>query len=182
MTGSFEVEKVLAGDAASLVDPVSTSFTVDYSWPAGTGFPAGSGSVDVVVGSPATVDGVPYGAVVSLSERTPTAVSGATWGVPSISPSSVTIGDAPDTASFTVTNTLTADPVPPTATPTPTASTTMPASSTAGPTPTRAAPAEELASTGADGAGAQAVATVALVVVAIGVAILVHVRRRPQGR
>lgn len=76
--GSFSIEKSVTGAGAHLV-PGGTVFTVDYSYPEGPGFDAGSGSVEVTTGEPAVVTGIPAGAVVTLTEATPAGVEGGTW-------------------------------------------------------------------------------------------------------
>ncbi|MDQ1131224.1 DUF5979 domain-containing protein [Microbacterium sp. SORGH_AS_0888] len=118
----LEIDKRLTGTAASAVDP-STSFTVDYSYPAGayvpapsaasgapSTYPAGSGTLSVHPGGSAISSSrIPEGAVVTLSEATPATVTGATWDAPSFSQNPVTIGsDAPTTV--TLTNQITGDP------------------------------------------------------------------------
>lgn len=104
-TGDFSVHKVLEGNAADRV-PDDTGFTVLYSYPAGTGFAAGSGELTVTAGETVTSPQLPYGAEVTLSEVAPTAVEGAAWSAPEFSTTTVRIGDG-TTAAVTLTNTLT---------------------------------------------------------------------------
>ncbi|MFC7431607.1 MULTISPECIES: DUF5979 domain-containing protein [unclassified Agrococcus] len=105
-TGTFTASKVVTGSGASLV-PGDTAFTLSYSYPAGTGFAAGSGSLTLLAnGTVATSTALPLGAVLTLSEATPAAIGNASWGTPVISPSTVTIGSGTPVA-VTVTNTIT---------------------------------------------------------------------------
>src|SRR5690606_25505015 len=77
--GSFSIVKSLSGTGAHLVAD-DTTFTVDYSYPAGEGFKAGSGSVEVPAsGEPVIVGGLPAGATLTLVEQEPSAVEGGTW-------------------------------------------------------------------------------------------------------
>ena len=104
-TGAFSVHKIVEGNAAGRV-PAGAEFTVRYSYPAGTGFAAGSGELTVRAGETVTSPQLPYGAVVTLTEAAPAAVSGATWGEAEFSANSVRIGDG-TTIAVTLTNTLT---------------------------------------------------------------------------
>lgn len=119
-TGTFQLQKKVAGTGASLV-PKETEFTVDYSYPANTklGYEAGTGSVTVLAdGTAVTSEEIPYGAEVTLTERAPAAVPGATWATPKFS---LGAGKPDETVSFTVggadpvevelTNTITTVPV-----------------------------------------------------------------------
>lgn len=114
-TGGFTIEKSVEGSGADRVAADAT-FVVDYAYPAGDGFAAGSGSLTLVAGEAQTVSDLPVGAVVSFTEKAPAAVEGATWKPASFSPDSVVIG-ADDTVAVTVTNTLEKTPVTPSATP-----------------------------------------------------------------
>lgn len=117
-TGQFEVSKLLAGDAASKV-PADTTFTIDYSFPAGDGFEAGSGSLEVKAGEKATSPELPAGAVVSISEKTPVAITGTVWGDIVIDNVNFTVA-AGDTTDVVVTNTINDVPTPsPSPSPTP---------------------------------------------------------------
>lgn len=108
-TGTFSVAKTVTGSGASLV-PADTTFTVDYSYPAGKGFVAGSGSLAVKAdGTIATSAPLPFGAVVTLSESTPADIAGGTWGAGSFDLSEITIGDG-TVAKVALTNTFTATP------------------------------------------------------------------------
>lgn len=109
-TGAFSLHKTVNGTGASSL-PKNTTFTVHYSYPAGTGFLAGSGDLTVKAGTTVTSPQLPYGAVVTLKEDAPATVTGATWSKPVFSPSTVTIGDG-TTANVTLTNTLTTIPAP----------------------------------------------------------------------
>ncbi|MFC4224482.1 DUF5979 domain-containing protein [Lysinibacter cavernae] len=89
---TFTVEKVLAGDASDWIDP-ATEFTIDYSYPAGVDYPAGTGSIVIAAdGKPVESKQIPVGAIVTLTEQTPAAVSGAVWGTPLFSTAQVTVG------------------------------------------------------------------------------------------
>lgn len=104
-TGTFEVQKVVAGSGAALVAD-TTPFTVDYSHEAGTGFEAGSGQLTVLAdGETVTSEPLPYGAVVTLSEIDPAAVEGTIWTGASFSTPSFTIGSG-TTVSITLINTI----------------------------------------------------------------------------
>lgn len=77
--GSFSITKAVTGTGEHLVSG-DTTFTVNYTYPAGDGFAAGEGSVEVTGdGTPATVSGIPANAVVTLTEATPAAITGGTW-------------------------------------------------------------------------------------------------------
>jgi uncharacterized repeat protein (TIGR01451 family)/fimbrial isopeptide formation D2 family protein len=111
-TGSFSVLKQLSGDGAGLV-PAGTSFTVNYSYPAGSRYPAGSGTL-TVKNDGVAVNGpqVPVGAQVTFTETPPTPIANATWGTPTFSPSSpITIGAKGTTVAVTLTNPITVNSV-----------------------------------------------------------------------
>lgn len=103
--GAFTAAKTISGSApARGLVPANTTFTFPYSYPAGVGFAAGSGTLTVGAdGTPVRSPELPVGAVVTLSEATPAAIPGAAWGTPKISPTTVTIGDGAD-ATFAVVN------------------------------------------------------------------------------
>ena len=112
-SGQFSIVKVVDGSGTSLV-PASTEFTVNYSYPAGTGFEAGEGTLTVRAdGVVVTSDPLPYGAEVTLEEATPPTIDGGTWGTPMFSETVVTIGDE-TVVELTLTNTNTATPPTPT--------------------------------------------------------------------
>ncbi|MGB3443472.1 MAG: DUF5979 domain-containing protein [Actinophytocola sp.] len=105
-TGSFQIQKALAGEGAALVPP-DTSFTLE-------------GSVNGVVdpslpttiladGTIVTTEGLPEGAVVTYTEVTPPEIDGLVWEGAEISPPSVTIADG-ETPLITVTNTYSLSP------------------------------------------------------------------------
>lgn len=107
-TGVFEASKVVAGDGASLVADDAV-FLLEYDYPAGEGFEAGSGALELSAnGDVVTSGALPVGAVLTLSERAPDAIAGATWAAPVLSTGTVTIDDD-EPVSVTVTNTLTLD-------------------------------------------------------------------------
>lgn len=90
--GRFEVAKTLTGSGAPLVDRAAT-FTVEYSYPAGADFAAGSGTLEVAAdGKAVQSPALPDGAEVTLSEVAPAAVTGATWGSPAFSQTTLRIG------------------------------------------------------------------------------------------
>ncbi|MBC9937634.1 MULTISPECIES: DUF5979 domain-containing protein [unclassified Leucobacter] len=117
--GSIAVRKQLAGTGAGLVSK-DASFTVDYSYLAGIGFEGGDGTLTVPAdGNTIAIDGLPFGAVVTLSERTPMPVPGASWAEPVFtaggkdSESSMTVTiDGKGAVEVSLTNTITADPSP----------------------------------------------------------------------
>lgn len=83
-----------------------------FSYPAGPGFAAGGGTLDLPVdGTVVTSPDIPVGAVVTLTENAPDAVAGAIWSEPVLSVSLVTI-DRDQMVTVTVTNELTAPPLP----------------------------------------------------------------------
>lgn len=107
-TGSFAVKKLLSGSGAALVS-AEHEFTVAYAYPAGPGFEAGEGTLTV------RADGVavrgpelPFGARVTLSERSPAAVAGARWGDATFSVAEFTVGDG-ETVAVSLTNAVTAE-------------------------------------------------------------------------
>ncbi|RDV46928.1 hypothetical protein DOE76_02555, partial [Leifsonia sp. ku-ls] len=100
--GTFSVTKKVTG-AAGLV-PGDTPFTVDYSYPAGSGYPSGSGHLTVTPDGGAVRSGpIPQGAVVHLSEAARPAIPNGTWGDPVFSANDIVIGDGDDVA-VTLTN------------------------------------------------------------------------------
>lgn len=107
--GEFSASKVIDGDGASAVDP-DAEFLLDYEYPAGPGFEAGFGTLALPAsGAAVPSPKLPVGAVLTLSERTPDPVNGATWTGAKLSTDTLTIG-RDDVVDVTVTNTLT--PVP----------------------------------------------------------------------
>lgn len=83
--GKFQIKKALSGNAASWVDP-ETEFTVDYSFPSGPGFAAGSGVLKIKAdGTQIESPEIPAGAVVTVKEQAPAAIAGAKWGDPDYS-------------------------------------------------------------------------------------------------
>lgn len=107
--GAFSVKKLIEGDAASSV-PGDATFTVEYEYPAGPGYEAGSGELVVPAdGTVVSSDPLPAGAEVALTEATPGEVAGATWGDPKFSADTVTIGKD-ETVEVSLTNTITKKP------------------------------------------------------------------------
>lgn len=90
VTGDFSVTKSLSGSGVSQV-PAGTSFTVEYAYPAGTGYPAGAGSLTVIAGETTTVEGIPAGAKVTLTEVSATNPTGGAWGEPVFDHSTFTV-------------------------------------------------------------------------------------------
>ena len=108
--GSFSAHKEIV-NADSVVIPEDAQFTLNYTYAAGFGYPAGSGTI--VLDQDGTVvssDPVPLGATVTLTEATPAAITGATWDeTPVITPNTLTIDEASATVDVTVQNTLKRD-------------------------------------------------------------------------
>lgn len=107
--GRLGVKKELEGSGAGLV-PTDATFILDYTYPAGQGFPAGSGQLVLPAdGTTVWTDPLPASAVVTFTERTPAGVDGATWEiVPSPATLTVPCGDA--TSVHVITNTITENP------------------------------------------------------------------------
>lgn len=103
--GAFTAKKILEGDAASRAD--GGTFFLDYTYPAGTGFLAGSGTLELPSdGTVVSSEPLPVGAVLALTERKPVDIEGATWSTPRLSTDTITIG-RDSVVTVTVTNTLT---------------------------------------------------------------------------
>ena len=103
--GQFSASKKLAGDAANDV-PSDAKFMLDYSYPAGPGFAAGTGTLELPAdGTVVTSPELPVGAQLALSERAPAAIEGAAWKDSVLSTDALTIG-ADEVVSVTVTNTI----------------------------------------------------------------------------
>ncbi|MFF2275845.1 DUF5979 domain-containing protein [Agromyces sp. NPDC058126] len=81
--GSFTLQKRVEGSGAHLAVP-GDEYTFTYEYPAGPGFEALEPTEIVLPGdgSTVTVDDVPAGAVVTLRELDPGAVTGGTWTTP----------------------------------------------------------------------------------------------------
>ena len=108
--GGFGIVKEVDGSGRDLVDP-DTVFAVDYEYDAGPGFEAGRGSLEVRAdGGLVTVDALPAGAEVRLSERDPAEVDGGTWTEHEFSTQTVTVG-SDEVVEVTLTNTIDADDV-----------------------------------------------------------------------
>lgn len=122
-SGWFEATKTISGGAAAeALVPQDAVFTLAYSYPAGVGFAAGAGELQLKAdGVPVRSAALPFGARVTVAEVTPAALEGATWGAPVISPSTFTVGG--EVVSVRVENPIVPAPSPsptPTAQPTPT--------------------------------------------------------------
>lgn len=87
------VKTIVGPSAATALVPAGTDFVIEYSYPAGPGFPAGSGELTLEAGAPVESPELPVGADVTIRERTPKPIDGITWGTPSISPERFTVGD-----------------------------------------------------------------------------------------
>lgn len=122
-TGAFSVAKILDGPAVDRV-PADATFTVAYSYPAGPGYEAGSGTLQLPAdGTVVRSEQLPVGAVLTLTEVDPAPVDGLTWETAVFSQDTVTIGadqvvaiELTNTTSVTpdVDGTVTERPVPPT--------------------------------------------------------------------
>ncbi|SMF05360.1 choice-of-anchor A domain-containing protein [Cellulosimicrobium cellulans J1] len=184
-TGSLTVTKRVAGDAASTV-PDGTTFTVAYE-AAGT-----TGELTVPVDGSATVEDLPLGTEVVLSEPGFPAVDGVEWGEPTWQVDGAAVEPGDDgtvrveigaTADVAVVLTNTADvpvePTPTPSTPTPTEPVTPDTPGTPGTPDAPTAPADSgsggLATTGVQAWG---IALAAAVLVALGVTVLVLRRRQ----
>ncbi|MCZ0710985.1 DUF5979 domain-containing protein [Microbacterium paraoxydans] len=110
--GRFTALKTLSGPAAATERiPAGTRYVLEYAYPAGPGFPAGSGVLDLEAGSPVTSPALPAGAEVRVRERAPEPVAGTAWGTPVISPERFTVGD--ETVTVSVQNPVAVVPPPP---------------------------------------------------------------------
>lgn len=87
--GSLAILKAVSGAGAALI-PTDVEYTVDYSYVDADGTPV-AGTLNLVAGTPQTLDGLPEGVVVTLSESAPPAVDGAVWGNPVFSGEGVTV-------------------------------------------------------------------------------------------
>ena len=94
--GKFSAAKTLEGTQGALdLVPADTQFALDYSYPAGPGFPAGGGTLMLGAdGTPAESPDLPVGAVVTVTEQTPGTIEGLGWGTPVITPSTFTIEES----------------------------------------------------------------------------------------
>lgn len=104
-TSTFKMSKQITGASASLVS-ADTTFTVNYSYPAGDTFRSGSGTIELPADGTLVESGpVPIGAVLTFTEQTPAAIEGAKWAHPVFAPESVIVGDG-TTPEVTLTNTI----------------------------------------------------------------------------
>ena len=104
--GGFSAAKVVTGDGAGSV-PADTLFTLSYSYTVDGTNTTGTLSLRA---DGTVVDGpqdLPFGTIVTFSELTPPTVAGVEWGIPTLSPDRITIGDGTNLR-VTVTNTATA--------------------------------------------------------------------------
>lgn len=152
-TGVFSASKELSGSGAQLV-PSDATFLLDYTYPAGPGYEAGGGTLELPAdGTAVTSPPLPVGAVVTLAERSPDPVTGAAWGAPHLSTESLVVS-ADVEVTVTVTNPIISTP----------------------PTPLAVDGPPSLASTGGDGSAVAAISVAGLLLVAVGV--LTQLRRR----
>lgn len=108
--GGFSIQKLIDGSGKNLVANGAV-FVVHYEYKAGVGFEAGEGTLEVAAdGTPVTVDGLPAGAEVQLTEQTPAGVDGATWTGHEFSVDTVTIGKS-EVVEVALTNTIEKDTV-----------------------------------------------------------------------
>lgn len=111
-TQPFSALKTLDGpDAATSLVPADTEYVLEYSYPAGPGFEAGSGELALTAGTPVSGPALPVGADVTVRERTPKPIEGITWSKPVISPARFTVGG--ETVTVSVTNPLAKTVTPP---------------------------------------------------------------------
>lgn len=96
--GGFSVAKQVTGDGAALV-PDTATFLVDYSYTGEDGPVTGTLTLSAD-GTVQTVEDIPEGAVVTLTERPAAAVEGVVWGAPMFSGAGVTATDGG--AQFTI--------------------------------------------------------------------------------
>ncbi|GMA32066.1 DUF5979 domain-containing protein [Litorihabitans aurantiacus] len=116
--GMFAAAKVPDGTGAGAV-PSDTTFQLDYTYPAGETWPAGSGTLVLPAdGTVVTSEWLPVGAELTLAEQAPPAVDGVTWGTPELSTTTLTIG-ASEVVRVDVTNPVTLTPPTPETPPTP---------------------------------------------------------------
>ncbi|MEV7962995.1 Ig-like domain-containing protein [Oerskovia paurometabola] len=85
--GELRLTKRVTGEAATSV-PAGTAFTVDYTTDRNGA--TTSGSLTVTDGATVTIPGLAAGTVVTLSEVSPAAIDGVTWGEPVFSGEGVT--------------------------------------------------------------------------------------------
>lgn len=110
LTGTFQAYKVIKGSGASLV-PATATFELHYTYPAGDGYQAGEGVLELPAdGTVVTSDPLPLGAVLTLDELAPVKVSGGTWKTPELSARTVTISDDEEPVQVSVTNVITKNP------------------------------------------------------------------------
>lgn len=108
--GGFSIQKLIDGSGKNLVANGAV-FVVHYEYKAGVGFEAGEGTLEVAAdGTPVTVDGLPAGAEVQLTEQTPAGVDGATWTGHEFSADTVTVGKS-EVVEVALTNTIEKDTV-----------------------------------------------------------------------
>ncbi|WP_025104762.1 DUF5979 domain-containing protein [Microbacterium paraoxydans] len=174
--GGFTVAKQITGDGAALV-PGTASFLVDYSYTA-AGAPVTGTLTLAADGTAQSVQDIPEGTVVTLTERTAGAVAGIVWGTPLYAGEGVTTVDGSAQLSIgedtvvavELTNPTTLTPPSPSDPPTE----EQPPAPPAPPAP----PTTGLAITGADPGSLWALSATALVILALGGTLIARARRR----
>ena len=106
--GSLEITKTFSPGGSGF----TVAFTIDYVCLIEDELQA-EGSVVVAAGATSTVEGIPTGAICTVTETVPAAVAGFTWAVPVITGSPTAEIDTEVARSVTVANALTAIPIPP---------------------------------------------------------------------
>ena len=106
--GSLEITKTFSPGGSGFTG----AFTIDYVCVIEDVVQA-EGSVVVAAGATSTVEGIPTGAVCTVTETVPAAVAGFTWAAPVITGSPTAEIDKEIVRSVTVANALTAIPSPP---------------------------------------------------------------------
>lgn len=90
----FSAVKTVSGPSAATTRvPADTVYVIEYSYPAGPGFAAGSGELTLTAGESVSAPALPVGADVTIRERAPKPIEGISWGAPQISPERFTVGD-----------------------------------------------------------------------------------------
>ncbi|MEB4615318.1 DUF5979 domain-containing protein [Leucobacter sp. M11] len=106
---TFSAQKIVQ-NPDGLPLPADTTFDLNYRYPAGDHFPAGSGTLRLPAdGTEVTSEPLPIGAQLTLEEPAPAAIPGATWTLIGLSRTELTIGDPDATATIEVTNEIRRD-------------------------------------------------------------------------
>ncbi len=103
--GDFSIHKTVQGTAKTAI-PAGTTYSVHYDCGSGN-----SADLDIEDNQTIPIDNIPAGSRCTITERTPTRITGLTYGTPVISPSSFTVqGGGNPSITVTVTNPATLDP------------------------------------------------------------------------